>query len=98
MPVTRVAIGGLGAIGRVVARKLADGIPGLVLACAAARDHAKAQAWLDVERITCPLVEPELFPLHADLAIECAPAAVLEPSPWARASGDNPPPLRSLPE
>ena len=78
MPVTRVAIGGLGAIGRVVARKLADGIPGLVLACAAARDHAKAQAWLDAERITCPLVEPELFPLHADLAIECAPAAVLE--------------------
>src|SRR5262245_167064 len=78
MPMTRVAIGGLGAIGRVVARKLADGIPGLVLACAAARDHAKAQAWLDAERITCPLVEPELFPLHADLAIECAPAEVLE--------------------
>ena len=78
MPVTRVAIGGLGAIGRVVARKLAGGIPGLVLACAAARDHAKAQAWLDAERIACPLVEPELFPLHADLAIECAPAAVLE--------------------
>jgi aspartate dehydrogenase len=78
MPVTRVAIGGLGAIGRVVARKLADGIPGLMLGCAAARDHAKARAWLDAERITCPLVEPELFPLHADLAIECAPAAVLE--------------------
>jgi aspartate dehydrogenase len=78
MPVTRVAIGGLGAIGRVVARKLADGIPGLMLACAAARDHTRAQAWLDAERITCPLVEPELFPLHADLAIECAPAAVLE--------------------
>src|SRR5262245_31175724 len=78
MRVTRVAIGGLGAIGRVVARKLADGMPGLVLACAAARDHAKAQTWLDAEQITCPLVEPELFPLHADLAIECAPAAVLE--------------------
>jgi len=78
MSVTRVAIGGLGAIGRVVARKLADGIPGLALACAAARDHAKAQAWLERERISCPLVEPETFPLHADLAIECAPAAVLE--------------------
>jgi aspartate dehydrogenase len=78
MPVTRVAIGGLGAIGRVVARKLADGMPGLALACAATRDHAKARAWLDAERITCPLVEPELFPLHAELAVECAPAAVLE--------------------
>lgn len=78
MPVTRVAIGGLGAIGRAVARKLADGIPGLTLACAAVRDQAKARAWLDAERITCPLVEPELFPSHADLAVECAPAAVLE--------------------
>jgi aspartate dehydrogenase len=78
MPVTRVAIGGLGAIGRAVARKLADGIPGLMLACAAVRDQAKARAWLDAERITCPLVEPELFPSHADLAVECAPAAVLE--------------------
>src|SRR5262249_13339841 len=78
MPVTRVAIGGLGAIGRVVARKLADGIPGLVLACAAARDHGKAQPWLDAQRVPCRLVDPELFPLNAALAIECARAAVLE--------------------
>ena len=78
MPVIRVAIAGLGAIGRVLARKLADGIPGLVLAGAAARDTAKAQAWLDAERIACPLVEPEAFPTLADLAIECAPAPVLE--------------------
>jgi aspartate dehydrogenase len=75
---THVAIAGLGAIGRVLARKLADGMPGLALACAAVRDRAKAQAWLDAERIVCPLVEPEDFPAHADLAIECAPAAVLE--------------------
>ena len=78
MPLTRVAIGGLGAIGRVLARKLADGIPGLTLACAAAGDHAKARAWLEAERIVCPLVEPEAFAAHADLAIECAPAPVLE--------------------
>jgi aspartate dehydrogenase len=78
MPMTRVAVGGLGAIGRVLVRKLADGIPGLTLACAAAGDHTKARAWLDAERIACPLVEPEAFAAHADLAIECAPAAVLE--------------------
>src|SRR5262245_63442742 len=78
MSMTRVAIGGLGAIGRVLARRLADGMPGLVLACAAVRDQAKARAWLDAERIACPLVEPEAFPDHADLAIECAPASVLE--------------------
>jgi aspartate dehydrogenase len=78
MPVTRVAIAGLGAIGRVLARRLADGVPGLVLACAASGDRAKAQAWLDAEKIVCPLVEPEAFPAHADLAVECAPASVLE--------------------
>ena len=75
---TRVAIAGLGAIGRVVARRLADGMPGLTLACAAARDRAKAQAWLDAERIQCPLVELEAFPDLADLAVECAPAGLLE--------------------
>jgi aspartate dehydrogenase len=78
MSVTRVAIAGLGAIGRVLARQLSVGIPGLALACAASRDKAKAQAWLDAERIACPLVEPEVFPAHADLAIECAPASALE--------------------
>jgi aspartate dehydrogenase len=78
MPMTRVAVAGLGAIGRVLVRRLAAGIPGFTLACAAVRDHAKAQAWLDAERIKCPLVEPEAFPAHADLAIECTPAGVLE--------------------
>ena len=33
MPVIRVAIAGLGAIGRVLARTLRDGIPGAALAC-----------------------------------------------------------------
>jgi aspartate dehydrogenase len=75
---TRVAIAGLGAIGRAVARGLDRGLPGLSLACAAARDKAKAQAWLDAEHIACPLVELEEFPAHADLAVECAPAKLLD--------------------
>ena len=75
---TRVAVAGLGAIGGVLARRLSTGIPGFALACAAARDHAKAQAWLASERIACALVEPEAFPAHADLAIECTPAPMLE--------------------
>ena len=76
---TRVAIAGLGAIGRVLARRLHDGIPGLALACIAVRDRAKAQAWLDGQGIACPLVELDAMPrarLH--LAVECAPAAVFE--------------------
>ena len=35
---------------------------GLTLACVAARDRAKAQAWLDQEGIACPLVELEAIP------------------------------------
>jgi aspartate dehydrogenase len=75
---TRVAIAGLGEIGRVLARRLADGVPGLALACAAVRDPAKAQAWLEAARIACPLVELEAFPDHADIAVECAPAKLME--------------------
>src|SRR5690349_3890988 len=78
MPVTRIAIAGLGAIGRALARRLAAGVPGVTLACAAARDRARAQAWLDEQKIACPLVELDAFPQHADLAIECAPAAIIE--------------------
>jgi aspartate dehydrogenase len=74
----RIGIAGLGAIGRTVARGLAGGVPGLQLACVAARDHAKAKAWLEGERIDCPLVPLKEFPAHADLAVECAPAALLE--------------------
>ena len=73
----RIAIAGLGAIGRKVARELADGIPGLVLSAIATGDRAKAQAWLDREGIACPLVSLDELPAHADLALECAPAAIL---------------------
>jgi aspartate dehydrogenase len=75
---TRIAIAGLGAIGRVLARRLTDGVSGLALACAAARDRAKAQAWLDAQGIAIPLVGLDEFPAHADLAVECAPAAALD--------------------
>lgn len=78
MPDIRVAIAGLGAIGRMLARKLNAGIPGLKLACAAAGDRAKAQAFLDAERIACPIVPLSEFPAHSDIAVECAPAAIIE--------------------
>ena len=78
MPDIRVAIAGLGAIGRMLALKLSAGMPGLTLACAAAGDRAKAQAFLDAEGITCPIVPLDQFPALADIAVECAPAAIIE--------------------
>src|SRR5262245_46092840 len=74
---TRIAIAGLGTVGRTLARRLADGIPGLVLACAAARDQAKAKAWLLAQGIACPVVPLASFPEHADLAVECAPGEII---------------------
>ena len=78
MPDIRIAIAGLGAIGRTLARKLHAGIPGLQLACVAAGDRAKAQAWLDSEGIACSLVDLQDFPAYADIAVECAPSSLLE--------------------
>jgi aspartate dehydrogenase len=78
MPDIRVAIAGLGAIGRMLARKLNAGLPGLRLVCAASGDREKAQGFLDKEGIACPLVGLEEFPAHADIAVECAPAAIIE--------------------
>lgn len=74
----KVAIAGLGAIGKVIARRLAGGgIPGLALAAVAARDATKASAWLAAEGIAVPVVALGDLPHHADLAVECAPGAIL---------------------
>ena len=77
MPTTRVAIAGLGAIGRALARGLRAGVPGLELAAVAARDGAKARAWLEESGLSCPVVELEAITSHANIAVECAPAAIL---------------------
>src|SRR5215204_5648347 len=78
MKPTRIAIAGLGAIGRAVARRLTDGLPGLSLACIATGNADKARSWLKEQKIDCPVVELDEFPKHADLAVECAPASLIE--------------------
>jgi aspartate dehydrogenase len=78
MTTTRIAIAGLGAIGRAVARRLTDGLPGLSLACIATGNAPKARDWLKAQNIDCPVVELEDFPKYADLAIECAPGAMID--------------------
>ncbi len=78
MPSKNIAIAGLGEIGKTVARKLAQGLPGLALTAITTRDRAKAQAWLDREGIACPLISLDELPGHADLVVECAPADILD--------------------
>lgn len=74
---TRVAVVGLGAIGRVVVSRLVQGVPGVELTAVASRDIARAEATIRELGADIP-VRPldQLEPL-ADLVVECAPAALL---------------------
>ena len=70
----RVAIGGFGAIGKVVAEALDRGIAGLRLAAVSARDAARAEAAL--AGFATPVAVRPLDRLweDADIVVECAPA------------------------
>ena len=75
-----VGIAGFGAIGQAVATAFAtaDGIPGLRLAAIGARDAAKVRATLPPGLPVPPeIVEVTDLAAHADIVIECAPAALL---------------------
>jgi len=73
----RVAIGGFGAIGKVVARRLDEGIDGLTLAAVAARDVARAKAGMEGFTHEVPVMPLAGLCQFADVVVECAPAAVL---------------------
>ena len=78
MASTRIGIAGLGAIGRALARRIANGdVPGLGLAAVASGDRDKARRWLDETGIAAPVVALDAFPDHADLVVEAAPAAII---------------------
>jgi len=77
-PLCRVAIAGLGAIGLKLARTLAAGaLPGFTLAAVSARDEAAARQRLREVGSEAPVVPIEELEPLADLAVECAPAALL---------------------
>ncbi len=73
----RVAIGGFGAIGKVVARRLDQGIEGLALAAVSARDTARAKIAMAGFARKAPVVPLGRLWEEADIVVECAPAAVL---------------------
>src|SRR5580658_398951 len=73
----RVAIGGFGAIGKVVAEALDRGIPGLSLAAVSARDTARAEAALAAFATPVPVRPLDRLWEDADIVVECAPAAHL---------------------
>lgn len=75
--VQRVAIAGLGAIGKAVARKLDEGVAGLSLSAVAVRDPAAAGAFLETLSRRPAVVALDALAGHADIVVECAPAQLL---------------------
>jgi aspartate dehydrogenase len=71
----RVAIAGFGAIGKTVARKLDQGVPGLRLVAVSARDLAKARAALAGFARKPRVVPLDKLPGMAEVIVECMPAA-----------------------
>jgi aspartate dehydrogenase len=69
----KVGIAGLGAVGLNVARRLEEGIPGLVLAAVAVRDRDKAQRNLPGADERIPIVPAGALAETCDIVIECLP-------------------------
>jgi aspartate dehydrogenase len=73
----QVAIGGFGAIGRVIAQHLDRGIDGLALAAVSARDIGRAEAGMADFARSVPVLPLARLGEVADIVVECAPAALL---------------------
>ncbi len=73
-----VAIGGFGAIGQAVARRLDEGMEGLRLAAVSARDHEKARANMADFANPVPVLPLGQLADAADVVLECAPSSVFE--------------------
>src|SRR5215831_10692290 len=69
----KVGIAGLGAVGLNVARRLEQGIPGLVLAAVALRDRDKARKNLPGAGERIPIVPAEALAETCDIVIESLP-------------------------
>jgi aspartate dehydrogenase len=70
-----VGLGGFGAIGGALARRLDRGLPGLRLVAVSARDRARAERRLSVLRNPAPVVPLAELAALAEVVVECAPAA-----------------------
>lgn len=73
-----VGIAGLGVIGRAVSRALDNGIPGLKLAGATARDRAKAERFLQALESPAPFLSLDDLVQASDLVVEASTQAHLQ--------------------
>jgi aspartate dehydrogenase len=74
----KVGVGGLGTIGLPVARWLAAGPAGLRLVAVSARNRERAIERLSAAGIAVPVVSAADLAAHAEIVIECMPAAAFD--------------------
>src|SRR5688572_23958501 len=86
----RVVIAGFGAIGKVIGRRLAEGMDGFTLAGVVGRDRAKTEREIEqtLARMV-PVLSAEEVPQRADVLVECVPASVFRATvePMVRGGG-----------
>jgi aspartate dehydrogenase len=85
-----VGIGGFGAIGGALARRLDRGVPGLQLVAVSARDVGRAERRIAGLGRPVPVVTLSALAALAEVVVECAPAAVFREvaEPAVRAGRD----------
>ena len=77
-PPIRVAIAGLGAIGKSLATRLAAGmVPGVVLSAVSAKNLDNARSFATTLSHAVKVLPIEALEAEADMVVECAPAALL---------------------
>ncbi len=72
----RVGLAGLGAVGMPVARRIDEGIPGLVLSAVSTRDHDRGRRRVAAFQTAVPVVPLEDLAAVADVVVDCVPAEV----------------------
>jgi aspartate dehydrogenase len=86
----RVGVVGLGVIGKAVCRALADGIPGLKLAAATARDRERGERFLATLAAPVPYLGLDDLVAASDLVVEASTQAHLaEIAPRALGAGKD---------
>ena len=73
----RVAIAGLGTVGRYVARQLDAGMPGLSLSAVAVRDVENSRVFINTLQSTPEIVKIGELADYADIVVESAPSDLL---------------------
>src|SRR6266478_5852297 len=73
----RVAVAGMGPIGRRVVEALDDGIDGLVLSAVSVQSPEKHRSWLGKLKSLPAILSIDSLSEVADIVVECAPAKLL---------------------